>query len=398
VKKKKGEEKMNRGITVLLLLITFIVSCTASCDCYSFWICDGPDAALVYPDQCSAGPPDYYGPGVVIPGQPDSANTFLIHTTNPDQAYRFVGTANCVEHVSFGNCNVETVSVRTDLDVEFTCDGTALCLADATEPASLDSYTFDQAGGTIGCNNTCFSTATNCTISESLVPNACTVVPIDALDWCLTGSAAFTTTPALELAFDMAVTPNNAAAWITQPFNIGVNGFRISATVEVGNNGVTTPADGFAVVVQQDPNGCSTQGMGGGGIGYDGIINALAVEFDDFTNGWDPNNHHIGVQASPGIGQPVDQMHGDASTVISPITVAPIGVSDGTLFHSIFVQYDATNTALTVFYDGNTIINAVNIGAAISQLGLTNALVGFTASTGSAVDSIIITDVQFSSP
>jgi len=162
---------ITRGITVLFLfLITFVISCSAQCDCYAYWICNGP-ATIVYPDQCSTGPPDYYGAGAVLDGSTGLGDTYLIHTTNPDQAYRLIG--DCVEHVTFGNCPTAPEQIRTDLSIEYTCDETALCLADEPTPASLSTYTFDQSGATIGCNNTCFSLATNCTVTEGLVPNAC---------------------------------------------------------------------------------------------------------------------------------------------------------------------------------------------------------------------------------
>jgi len=386
---------ITRGITVLFLfLITFVISCSAQCDCYAYWVCNGP-ATIVYPDQCSTGPPDYYGAGAVLDGSTGLGDTYLIHTTNPDQAYRLIG--DCVEHVTFGNCPTAPEQIRTDLSIEYTCDETALCLADEPTPASLSTYTFDQSGATIGCNNTCFSLATNCTVTESLVPNACLLGVANSLDWCIDGNTVLTSNPfSIELTFDIA--HEASAAWINQPFDIVNNGFTISATVQVTNNGQTTPADGFAFVVQQDNNTCNSIGVGGGGIGYDYLYNAFVVEFDDFYDPQfnDPDNHHIGVQASPAIGEQVDVTHNTATTVIPPITVAPIAVPGGTLFHTILIQYVAATTTLIVIYDFSMIINQPI--TAISNLNLDHALVGFTASTGDLADAITITNVQFSSP
>lgn len=42
--------------------------------------------------------------------------------------------------------------------------------------------------------------------------------------------------------------------------------------------------DGFAFVLQLDPNVTSTLGQGGEGMGYAGIRNALVVEFDTWYN------------------------------------------------------------------------------------------------------------------
>jgi len=266
-------------------------------------------------------------------------------------------------------------------------------------PASLSTYTFDQSGSTIGCNNTCFSLATNCTVTEGLVLNACSdLVLSSAPDWCITGDAQFTNNPSVQLTFDQS--GETGAAYINQGFNVGANGFTISATVQATNTG-GTPADGFAFIVQQDPNGCNALGGGGGGIAYDGIETAFVVEFDAFQNSGnpinDPDNHHIGVQASTAIGQQVNPDHGSPTTVILPISVNPIDQSGATLTHSIFINYNAAATFLTVIYDGTTIIHQ-SIGNAISKLNLNAAHVGFTASTGSYFDAIVISDVLFSSP
>ncbi|MEZ4618059.1 MAG: L-type lectin-domain containing protein [Caldilineaceae bacterium] len=57
-------------------------------------------------------------------------------------------------------------------------------------------------------------------------------------------------------------------------------------------------ADGFAFVIQN--SSLSAIGGGGGFIGYSGIVNSIAVEFDTWNNGpfdhnGDPNGNHISV-------------------------------------------------------------------------------------------------------
>ena len=42
--------------------------------------------------------------------------------------------------------------------------------------------------------------------------------------------------------------------------------------------------DGFAFVIQLDPNGTTTIGSRGEGLGYAGIRNTLVVEFDTWYN------------------------------------------------------------------------------------------------------------------
>ncbi len=70
------------------------------------------------------------------------------------------------------------------------------------------------------------------------------------------------------------------------------------------------PGDGFAFVLQAS-NATNSQmgasgfalsalGAGGGGLGYAGINDSLAVEFDIFDDPWDPNSNHIAVQTCGG--------------------------------------------------------------------------------------------------
>lgn len=69
----------------------------------------------------------------------------------------------------------------------------------------------------------------------------------------------------------------------------------------------TPPADGLAFVVQSATATDSTQGATGsgltalgpsmGGMGYSGINNSLAFEFDILQDDWDPNGNHIAIQS-----------------------------------------------------------------------------------------------------
>ncbi|MGB8889737.1 MAG: L-type lectin-domain containing protein [Candidatus Korobacteraceae bacterium] len=70
------------------------------------------------------------------------------------------------------------------------------------------------------------------------------------------------------------------------------------------------PGDGFAFIIQNsnatDPtqgasgSGLTAVGAGGGGLGYSGINNSLAIEFDIFDDPWDPNSNHVAIQSCGG--------------------------------------------------------------------------------------------------
>ncbi|HUI84072.1 MAG TPA: L-type lectin-domain containing protein [Candidatus Binatia bacterium] len=70
------------------------------------------------------------------------------------------------------------------------------------------------------------------------------------------------------------------------------------------------PGDGFAFILQNssatDPtegasgSGLTALGADDGGMGYSGINNSLAVEFDIFGDAWDPNSNHVSIQTCGG--------------------------------------------------------------------------------------------------
>ena len=67
--------------------------------------------------------------------------------------------------------------------------------------------------------------------------------------------------------------------------------FTVTAELNLGTR-TTTGADGIAFVLQ--PNSSTTLTVGGG-IGYDGVTNAFAVEFDTWQNGSELANDHAGL-------------------------------------------------------------------------------------------------------
>jgi Bacterial lectin len=87
-------------------------------------------------------------------------------------------------------------------------------------------------------------------------------------------------------------------------------GFTTWFQFQIHNSVCCNPADGFAFVIQNSTATDSTQGASGsgvtamgsedGGLGYSGINNSLAVEFDIYDDPWDPNSNHIAVQTCGG--------------------------------------------------------------------------------------------------
>lgn len=95
---------------------------------------------------------------------------------------------------------------------------------------------------------------------------------------------------------------------IQQPLT---QGFTTWFQFQIHNNVCCNPGEGFAFVIQNSNNtntlmgasglGVKALGAGGGGLGYAGINNSLAIEFDIYDDPWDPNSNHMAIQTCGGV-------------------------------------------------------------------------------------------------
>jgi hypothetical protein len=170
-----------------------------------------------------------------------------------------------------------------------------------------------------------------------------------------------------------------SSAWLTSQRPLG-SGFSTSFQFQITPGSGQTLADGFAFVIQSAPAGTAALGTTGAGeyLGYAGIPNSIAIEFDTYqnTNYGDPAGPHIGIQSN-GIAAN-SPAHNTSANLAGPVQAT---FADGNV-HTATITYDGTT--LSVFLDGSNtpvVSAAVNLG---SLLGLTggNAYAGFTAATG----------------
>jgi Legume lectin domain/YDG domain len=160
--------------------------------------------------------------------------------------------------------------------------------------------------------------------------------------------------------------------------------------ISPGSTGPNSIGDGFAFVIQGAPTGTMTLGsLGMGGyIGYAGIPNSIAIEFDTYENPQfdDPSNTHIAIQSLGS--QPNTPDH-------TPVTMANLGgtplanFADGNP-HFATITYDG-NLTLSVYFDGSntpiaTGILPSNLNTFLALNG-SPAYIGFTAATGSAQEN-----------
>jgi hypothetical protein len=242
--------------------------------------------------------------------------------------------------------------------------------------------------------------------------------------------------PTLTTSGGLRLTTANAnqhgSAWFSlqQPLSTGFTTafqFQISSTNSC--YGCAFPADGMALVIQNDPAGTGALGYTGDGqnMSYgnndvstasgpgNAITNSLAIELDTFQNAnySDPNGNHIAVQScGPNNASTLtpnsadhDYMCPDGNLAALALQTLPSGLSlsDGNI-HTITVNYLPPGTCtsscnnFSVYVDSSLILQAtVNIATQLNLTGNGSAYLGFTAATGSLVENNDIISWSFSS-
>ncbi|MGO9124489.1 MAG: choice-of-anchor D domain-containing protein [Terriglobales bacterium] len=224
----------------------------------------------------------------------------------------------------------------------------------------------------------------------------------------------------------------HGSAWfnVQQPLSTGFTTafqFKISSTNSCRN--CTFPADGLAIVIQNDPAGTGALGYTGDGqnitYGNDdfssahgpgrAIENSLAIELDTHQNinYGDPDGNHIAVQScGPNNATTLTPNSADHTYICpngSPAKLAlqslPTGLSlsDGNT-HTITVNYlppgSCTSSCnnLSVYMDSTLILQAtLNITTQLNLSASGGAYLGFTAATGSDVQNNDLVSWSFSS-
>ena len=223
----------------------------------------------------------------------------------------------------------------------------------------------------------------------------------------------------------------HASAWFKtqQPLASGFTTafqFQISKTNSCSR--CSFPADGLALVIQNDPAGTGALGYMGNGqnIAYgnndvstasgagNAILNSLAIELDTFKNSnySDPDGNHIAVQScgpnnsstlTPNSADHNYQCpNGNLAKLALQSLPAGLSLSD-TLTHTITVNYVAPGSCtsgcnnLSVYFDSTLILQAtVDLAQQLNLSSGSNAYIGLTAATGSSVQNNDIISWSFS--
>ena len=139
-------------------------------------------------------------------------------------------------------------------------------------------------------------------------------------------------------------------------------------------------ADGLAFVISNDPNGY-TLGEKGEGIGYEGIQNCLAVEFDSFDN-QEGGDNHISIQTN---GNDKVSRHNHHSLAINH-KVPELQ----SIIRKVKITYDFQ--FMRVYVDGKLYIKKTVHLEKIIKLDKGKAYIGFTSSNAGAYSQHKILD------
>jgi hypothetical protein len=233
------------------------------------------------------------------------------------------------------------------------------------------------------------------------------------------------------LRLTTANTNQHGSAWFKtqQPL---ASGFTTAFQFQISSTNLcyfcSFPADGLALVIQNDPSGTGALGYTGNGqnLAYGNnevstasgsgaaILNSLAIELDTHQNSnySDPDGNHIAVQScGPNNSSTLSANSADHNYVCPNGALAkialqslPSGLSltDG-LPHTITVNYLPPGTCtsgcnnLSVYFDSTPILQTtVDITKQLNLTSGSSAYIGFTAATGSLVENNDIVSWSFS--
>ena len=184
------------------------------------------------------------------------------------------------------------------------------------------------------------------------------------------------------------------ALWYNYPIDLTAGfetefTFRMSQPYNDFPDGSIDGADGIAFVLQT--SGINALGKEGGGLGYDGIPNSLAIEYDTYNNKDLPYNdtdgNHIGVFCNgTGINIGDHNSKGNLGATNKIMQIIP----DGTIYHTR-IEYNAKLSKLIIYLDTNgafttpvLTIDSIDLSKKLNLIDSSKAIFGFTAATGTS--------------
>src|SRR6185312_12556025 len=166
----------------------------------------------------------------------------------------------------------------------------------------------------------------------SLNGNASVIVP-----QCVAGVKTYQLTPSL----------GSQAGEIWDSTQIDLSKpFVVQFQIYPGAQSYSIGADGMAFVMQQQ--GLTATGAPGGGLGFQGLTQSLAVEFDTYQNGWDPAFCHTAIEKNGDI----DHTDLSGNNLAGPVQLSPSNpyLPDGN-WHNVEIVWNPFNDSMSVYFD-----------------------------------------------
>ncbi len=288
--------------------------------------------------------------------------TDTLPATLSGATYTAVATGGATGFTAAGTGHIaNTVNMPSGSTITYTVTATL----SATATGTLSNTATVTAPGSVADSNPANNSATD--------TSTITVVSTPAINFptTFTGAAAqfsFNGTPAAIAAGKLLLTNGGTGQATSAYYRTAVNvaSFNTQFNFQI-NGGTATKADGMTFVLQN--TGLTAVGAAGGGLGYNGIGNSIAVKFDLFNSTGEGNN-------STGL-----LINGVPGASIN-LTGTGIDLHSGNIFNAT-LSYNGTTLTVTI---RDTVTGAtatqnytVNIPAVI---GSTTAYAGFTGGTG----------------
>lgn len=178
------------------------------------------------------------------------------------------------------------------------------------------------------------------------------------------------------LQLTTAVNNQLGCAWDSEQHDM-TQTFEKVFVLNFGNN--NGGADGITMGFQNDPAGTSACGIGGGGIGAQGILNSFIIEFDTWNNGAGVNDiadDHAAISVNGTVNSPTPPIAG-------PISLNGGNIEDGQ-DHLVRIRWNGTTFAYEVHFDEILILDGTYDIVTNCLGGNPLAYWGTTASTGGA--------------
>ncbi|RZJ11045.1 MAG: hypothetical protein EOP39_07210 [Rubrivivax sp.] len=192
---------------------------------------------------------------------------------------------------------------------------------------------------------------------------------------------------------DLRITPSSGgsgAGYSTSAISLGAGAtFSTTFQFRMSQAGGIDPADGFTFVLAKASSGL---GGAGGGMGYYGVPDSVAIEFDTFDNGETGASNHIGLDTGGSLASsPVGSPYGVSYCHLFDGSYLADGCMSNGKVWTAYINYDGTTKKLNVGVqqDGLSLIQMITDYSVdiANYLDTTTAYVGFTAATGAGVQN-----------